>query len=418
MNMKDVCEAGSDIMNAVADAVETNDYSNLSSTIKNRVTDVTVGISKTVADKADQISKQYTGQNMTGRNGGSVHKPAERSGNGQNWAVKNTKPVSYFAQRRVSQVGAIGCIIGGAFGLISSVTLSGVLLGVATVFFSVSHIISLVVLLITVLLMGGFSLLLGNGIAQKKLVSHYYEYARKLGAAEFFSIQEFAARLGCSEKTLRKELQKMMKRGMLRARMDDRQTTVMLTDHAYHQYTEAEATRRAREKEEQLRSEKLDSADVSEDVRDILKEGNAYLKKVHEINDLIPDTEEMSRKIYRLEDIMNRIFDRVEKQPQSAQNLRKFMTYYLPTTLKLLNAYVELDSQPHVGQNIAQTRSEIEDTMDTINDAFEKLLDSLFEDVAWDISSDISVMKTMMAQDGLTRHGAMNTGTVQEDTEE
>ena len=52
------------------------------------------------------------------------------------------------------------------------------------------------------------------------------------------------------------------------------------------------------------------------------------------------------------------------------------------------------------------------------NDAFEKLLDSLFEDVAWDISSDISVMKTMMAQDGLTRHGAMNTGTVQEDTEE
>ena len=200
--------------------------------------------------------------------------------------------------------------------------------------------------------------------------------------------------------------------------MDEQQTTVMLTDHAYQQYTEVEATRKAREKEEKQRIEKLDSADVSEDVRDILKEGNAYLKKVHEINDLIPDTEEMSRKLYRLEDIMNRIFERVEKQPQSAQNLRKFMTYYLPTTLKLLNAYVELDSQPHVGQNVSQTRSEIEDTMDTINDAFEKLLDSLFEDVAWDISSDISVMKTMMAQNRLTGHDAIKTETVQESTEE
>ena len=417
MNMKDVCEAGSDIMNAVADAVETNDYSNLSSTIKNRVTDVTVGISKTVADKAEQISKQYTGQDTAGRNS-NVQRQVNRTVSGQDRAVKNTKPVSYFAQRRVSQVGAIGCIIGGAFGLISSVTLSGVFLGVATVFFGVSHLISLLVLLITALLMGGFSLLLGNGILQKKLVSHYYEYARKLGAAEFFSIQDFATRLGCSEKVLRKELRKMMKRGMLRARMDEQQTTVMLTDHAYQQYTEVEATRKARKKEEKQRIEKLDSADVSEDVRDILKEGNAYLKKVHEINDLIPDTEEMSRKLYRLEDIMNRIFERVEKQPQSAQNLRKFMTYYLPTTLKLLNAYVELDSQPHVGQNVSQTRSEIEDTMDTINDAFEKLLDSLFEDVAWDISSDISVMKTMMAQDGLTGHDAIKTETVQESTEE
>lgn len=417
MNMKDVCEAGSDIMNAVADAVETNDYSNLSSTIKNRVTDVTVGISKTVADKAEQIGKQYTGQDVVNRHS-STQKPMNRDGNGQNWAVKNTKPVSYFAQKRVSQVGAIGCIIGGAFGLISSVTLSGVLLGVATVFFSVSHLISLSVLLITALLMGGFSLLLGNGISQKKLVNHYYEYARKLGAAEFFSIREFATKVGCSEKVLRKELQKMIKRGMLKARMDDHQTTVMLTDHAYRQYTEAEATRKAREEEEKQRSEKLDSADISEDVRDILKEGNAYLKEVHRINDLISDTEEMSRKLYRLEDIMNRIFERVEKQPQSAQNLRKFMTYYLPTTLKLLNAYVELDSQPHVGQNVSQTRGEIEDTMDTINDAFEKLLDSLFEDVAWDISSDISVMKTMMAQDGLTGHDTIKKETAQEDTEE
>ena len=74
------------------------------------------------------------------------------------------------------------------------------------------------------------------------------------------------------------------------------------------------------------------------------------------------------------------------------------MNYYLPTTSKLLNAYRELDKQPIAGENISNTKAEIEQTVDTLNVAFEKLLDSLFEDVAWDISSDISVLETMLAR--------------------
>ncbi|MBP3273872.1 MAG: 5-bromo-4-chloroindolyl phosphate hydrolysis family protein, partial [Butyrivibrio sp.] len=101
----------------------------------------------------------------------------------------------------------------------------------------------------------------------------------------------------------------------------------------------------------------------------------------------------------------NRIFAQVKKDPSSADELHKLMNYYLPTTKKLLNAYVELDKQPEVGENITQTKKEIDEAMDTINMAFESLLDSLFQDMAWDISSDISVMKTMMAQDGLTVEG-------------
>ena len=81
------------------------------------------------------------------------------------------------------------------------------------------------------------------------------------------------------------------------------------------------------------------------------------------------------------------------------------MNYYLPTTEKLLDAYIDLDKQPEIGENIPKTKREIEETVDTINDAFENLLDSLFEEVAWDISSDISVMKTMMEQDGLMKKG-------------
>lgn len=248
----------------------------------------------------------------------------------------------------------------------------------------------------------GFSLLLGKGISLNHLIERYYRYAELVGSSEFFSIKDLSQKAGREESNVRKDLKKMMKRKMIDARMDDSGTTVMLTDQAYEQYMSAEKSRREREALAQKNQKELDQAALSDDVKAILQDGNAYLKEVRRLNDLIPDTDEMSTKLYQLEDIMNRIFDRVRKEPQNAQNLRKFMTYYLPTTLKLLNAYVDLDKQPAAGENILQTKKEIKDTMDTINDAFEKLLDSLFQDVAWDISSDISVMKTMMAQDGLT----------------
>jgi 5-bromo-4-chloroindolyl phosphate hydrolysis protein len=81
------------------------------------------------------------------------------------------------------------------------------------------------------------------------------------------------------------------------------------------------------------------------------------------------------------------------------------MEYYLPTTVKLLEAYAQMDAQPVGGENIVTAKKEIEATLDTLNVAFEKLLDSLFQDTAWDISSDISVLNTMLAQEGLTEDG-------------
>ena len=82
--------------------------------------------------------------------------------------------------------------------------------------------------------------------------------------------------------------------------------------------------------------------------------------------------------------------------------MKKMMSYYLPTTKKLLDAYCEMDAQPISGQNIENTKKEIEASLDTINKAFENLLDSFFEETAWDISSDITVLQTMLAQEGLT----------------
>ena len=87
---------------------------------------------------------------------------------------------------------------------------------------------------------------------------------------------------------------------------------------------------------------------------------------------------------------------------ESVADIRRLMEYYLPTTVKLLEAYEELDAQPIQGENITSSKTEIEKTLDTLNIAFEKLLDDLFQDTAWDVSSDISVLHTMLAQEGLT----------------
>ena len=101
----------------------------------------------------------------------------------------------------------------------------------------------------------------------------------------------------------------------------------------------------------------------------------------------------MSAKIKRMEILVARIFQQAEAHPEKIGDLRRLMDYYLPTTMKLLDAYEELDRQPVQGGHISASKKEIEDTLDTLNQAFEKLLDSLFRDRAWDVSSDISSLK-------------------------
>ena len=97
-----------------------------------------------------------------------------------------------------------------------------------------------------------------------------------------------------------------------------------------------------------------------------------FIRKIHECNEAIPG-EEISAKISRMEMLVDRIFDRVEENPQSVSDIRKLMEYYLPTTIKLLEAYEQLDRQPVDGENIQTAKREIEATLDTLNTAFEKL---------------------------------------------
>ena len=112
--------------------------------------------------------------------------------------------------------------------------------------------------------------------------------------------------------------------------------------------------------------------------------------------------EEVSAKIYHMELILERIFARAKTHPEVIPDLKKLMDYYLPMTVKLLNAYADMDAQPIQGANIESAKREIEGTLDTLSRAFEKLLDELFQDTALDVSSDITVLQTLLAQEGLT----------------
>ena len=139
-------------------------------------------------------------------------------------------------------------------------------------------------------------------------------------------------------------------------------------------------------------------------IEDILRRGNAFIAEIRRCNDAIPG-EAVSAKIDRTEQVVRQIFRRAEAHPEIVDDLKKLMDYYLPMTVKLLNAYADMDAQAVQGETIAASKKEIEDTLDTLNLAFEKLLDDLFKDTAMDVSSDISVLQTLLAQEGLTEDG-------------
>lgn len=124
------------------------------------------------------------------------------------------------------------------------------------------------------------------------------------------------------------------------------------------------------------------------------------LDELRSVNDAIPD-EEMSDKISRLEAVSAKIFEQAKSDPDKLPRMRKFLDYYLPTSLKLLQTYAELEAQGVEGENITESKRRIEQTMDTLVHAFETQLDQLFQEDALDVSADIDVMENMLRADGL-----------------
>lgn len=140
----------------------------------------------------------------------------------------------------------------------------------------------------------------------------------------------------------------------------------------------------------------------------MIEDGKKAIAEMKRLDDNIADPT-ISAQIVRLQQLAGKIFAQVEQNPEKLPQIRKFMNYYLPTTLKILNAYDRMGEQGVAGENITSTMHKVEGMMDTIIKAFEKQLDNLFGAEAMDISTDMVVLENMMAREGLTDdplHGA------------
>lgn len=250
---------------------------------------------------------------------------------------------------------------------------------------------------------GGAGLIVG-GVQGLERVSRFKKYCKTLGRNTHCSLEKLARSVGKNVKFVRKELVKMIDDGLfLEGHLDKEEANLITSHDTYRHYEQSRLALEARKQEEQRLEAAKQAAKPAADprVREVLERGNAFIAEIRRCNDAIPG-QEISGKISRMELIARRIFERAQAHPEIVPDLKKLMDYYLPMTVKLLNAYAEMDAQPVQGETIRSSKKEIEDTLDTLNLAFEKLLDSVFEDTAMDVSSDISVLNTLLAQEGLT----------------
>lgn len=208
-----------------------------------------------------------------------------------------------------------------------------------------------------------------------------------VGDAKYMYIQDIASAVPCSYEKCCKYLESYIDEGVFgpEAYLDMRRKCLVVSGKAPD--PEPKKPRKAKVAKPAAAQEK--------------DEYQKILDELRRVNDEIPD-EEMTDKISRMEAVSTKIFEQAKADPEKLPQMRKFMDYYLPTSLKLLNTYAELDKQGIEGENISESKHRIEQTMDTLVKAFETQLDKLFASDALDVSTDIDVMENMLRADGLT----------------
>jgi len=395
-------QAAGDIGNAVSEAVRTGNFSHLSGDVEQSVS---------------RVTSQF---DLRINRAGKAFADRQQMGGGEAAAGRPVPARTDFTDRTPSQVPDIVRMVAGYGGVAVFGVLSLGMAAAGWVFSGQSSLLTAAEagFALSAAAATGCGMLARRGRKGRDRLKRFEEYRQVIGDREYIAIRELAEKTGYPEETVRKDLLRMKRDGLLpRATFDLHRTTIMLTDRAFKQYQEAERARKVREQQEGADSAAF-SADGSQAdaggtadarqnfdadaVESLIRDGNASILRIRRVNDEIPEEDPMSGKLYRLEDICRRIFTQVRRDPSCAGDCRRLMQYYLPTTEKLIRAYAELSRQPDAGENIVGTRNEILRSMDVINGAFEKLLDQMFQEKAWDIASDINVMKTMMAQDGLT----------------
>ena len=325
---------------------------------------------------------------------GQAAQPNQAAAQPEGWNVRDQAEIRRQKARKQAQAdsaGGKGLIIGG--GIVSAIFALGtaavsmeVLRSIFYGYFWSDDIIGLLACMM--FLAGGLGMLF-SGIGMNRRSERYMNYLAYIGANREVPLAHMAATFGVSVSALCKDLRRMLAKGILpTGYLDLAEGKLFLTEMGYR------APEPPRETPPQ---ESAQEAAARED--DILRE-------IRQVNDSIPDAV-MSAKIDRIEEITGKILKYQKEHPNKESQLRSFLNYYLPTTLKILRAYAQLDAQGIEGENISAAKKRIEDMMDQVVYGFERQLDKLFRDDAMDITSDVEVLENMLRKDGLSDEGGI-----------
>ena len=281
----------------------------------------------------------------------------------------------------------------------------------------------------------------GKRSAERRLIRRFHECCTVIGLRQHVAVKELAKAVELSANDMRKQLQTMIARGYFGdgAYLDMAHGELVLPPVAREAKQSGGSWRElVNEVLNMLRGDQVFSDDAQDaDFKPVepepapqpeqkpepepepakkpspanvkktyMDELERILNELYQLNEQIED-EAVSARIDRIGTLTAGIFRAVIDNPEREQDVRKFMNYYLPTTLKLLKSYDMLEEQSYQGENILASRRKIESVLDTLIAAFEKQLDRLFQNDALDIATDIDVLETMMAGDGLSSKGQM-----------
>jgi len=237
---------------------------------------------------------------------------------------------------------------------------------------------------------GGLIMLFTRNIGVKRIArfKNYYSY---VAGHDIVRIDDIALAAGQSTKAVIRDLQSMINNGYFDpgAYIDRELNSLVFSAAA------AKEARRA------ARDTVRPAAEVTPPGEKPENQYMAIILQLRDLNDTIIDVP-ISDKIDRIEELTSKIFRIVEENPEKLPETRRFMNYYLPTTLKLLHSYATLEKQGVKGENISAAKENISRILETLATGYEQQLDQLFKSDAIDIAADINVLENMMQQDGLT----------------
>ena len=390
-------DIGNRIQESVLDALRTGDFSKLNLDITDSVKEVLNGVGDTInsAVSEDKGTASSAARGFTSSPYVKSYRDTAAMDIARHQAQR--EQLKKKAAKRIKFVDKGG--VTGVFQIIMGWPFTVV--GLVGFFSSLTELDAFGIALGAMFLAAGITAII-KGIGKITLRSLAVRYRDLCKDKQYESVDTIANSTGATREKVIRNIKKILKKGFFpEGFLDEQETTFMVSKEVYEQYLLAENGRKAKEQEdlERQKNNQMTTAEQTElDV--MISKGNQYITRLRQLNDNIPG-QVITEKLTRLEGLLGEIFDRVREHPDQMVNCRKLMDYYLPTMIKLVEAYEEYDKVSSPGEDIKAAKNEIEKTLDIINQAFVELLNKLYQSSVWDVKAEANVLKTMLRQEGL-----------------